>query len=97
MICIGADLFIRRELFEELEGFDKHIFMYFEDVELCKRLSDAGYQSYIIYGPDITHFVKASSTSQFSRVYNTASLVYCLQKEEICFSIKRYSNFAFLY
>ena len=85
---IGADLFIRRELFEELEGFDKHIFMYFEDVELCKRLSDAGYQSYIIYGPDITHFVKASSTSQFPRVYNTASLVYCLQKEESAFQLK---------
>lgn len=78
---IGADLFIRKELFEEIGMFNKHIFMYFEDVELCKRLYDAGYYSYLIPGPQIIHFVKSSSTSQFSRVYNTASLMYCIQKE----------------
>ena len=78
---IGADLFIRKELFEEIGMFNKHIFMYFEDVELCKRLYDAGYYSYLIPGPQIIHFVKSSSTSQFSRVYNTASLMYCMQKE----------------
>ena len=42
---IGADLFIRKELFEEIGMFNKHIFMYFEDVELCKRLLEAGYRS----------------------------------------------------
>ncbi len=78
---IGADLFISKELFEEIGMFNKHIFMYFEDVELCKRLYDAGYYSYLIPGPQIIHFVKSSSTSQFSRVYNTASLMYCIQKE----------------
>ena len=78
---IGADLFIRKELFEQIGMFSKHIFMYFEDVELCKRLYDAGYHSYLIPGPEIIHFVKSSSTSQFSRVYNTASLMYCIQKE----------------
>ena len=78
---IGADLFIRKELFEKIGMFNKHIFMYFEDVELCKRLHNAGYRSYLIPGPEIIHFVKSSSTSQFSRVYNTASLMYCIQKE----------------
>ena len=78
---IGADLFIRKELFEEIGMFNKHIFMYFEDVEFCKRLHDARYRSYLIPGPEIIHFVKSSSTSQFSRVYNTASLMYCIQKE----------------
>ena len=78
---IGADLFIRKELFEEIGMFNKHIFMYFEDVEFCKRLHDAGYRSYLIPGPEIIHFVKSSSTSQFSRVYNTASLMNCIQME----------------
>lgn len=77
---IGADLFIKKELFEKIGMFNKHIFMYFEDVELCKRLYDANYRSYLIPGPQITHFVKSSSTSQFSRIYNMASLMYCLQK-----------------
>lgn len=78
---IGADMFLRKTTFEELGGFDEHIFMYFEDVEFCKRLHTKGYRSYIIPGPDIVHLVKASSTSQFSRIYNIASLMYCLQKE----------------
>jgi len=78
---IGADLFIKKNLFEKIGMFNKHIFMYFEDVELCKRLYDIGCQSYLIPGPQIIHFVKSSSTSQFSRIYNTASLMYCIQKE----------------
>lgn len=78
---IGADLFIEKSLFDKLGGFDKHIFMYFEDVELCKRIANLGYQSYIVSGPHIVHFVKASSTSQFTRVYNMSSLMYCLRKD----------------
>ena len=78
---IGADMFVDKNLFKRIGGFDEHIFMYFEDVEFCKRLASLGLQSYVIPGPDIVHFVKASSTSQFSRIYNMASLMYCLRKE----------------
>ncbi|MCR8916741.1 glycosyltransferase family 2 protein [Bacteroides sp. ET225] len=31
----GADLFIRKELFESINGFDKDFFMYFEESYLC--------------------------------------------------------------
>lgn len=78
---IGADLFVDRLIFLNTGGFDKNIFMYFEDVELCKRINNLGYKSYIIPGPQITHLVKGSSSSQFSRVHNTASLIYCLSKD----------------
>lgn len=33
----GACLFITKKLFQELNGFDENFFMYFEDVDLCKR------------------------------------------------------------
>ncbi len=33
----GTALFISKELFKELNGFDENFFMYFEDVDLCKR------------------------------------------------------------
>ncbi len=33
----GAALFIRKDLFEKLAGFDENFFMYFEDIDLCKR------------------------------------------------------------
>lgn len=78
---IGADMFMSRELFQEVGGFNPRIFMYFEDVELCERISRLGKNNYLIPGPQIIHFVKSSSTSQFSRVYNTASLMYCLSNK----------------
>lgn len=77
---IGADLFISKNLFRKSGGFDQNIFMYFEDVELCRKLVDKGFKNYLIPGPQIVHFVKSSSTSQFARVYNTASLMYCIRK-----------------
>lgn len=79
---IGADMFISKKVFEKLGGFDKKIFMYFEDVELCKRSNKMGLQSFLIKGPKIIHLVGKRKTSQFMRIYNIASLMYCLQKEE---------------
>lgn len=78
---IGADMFIEKKLYDLVQGFDENIFMYFEDVELCKRIHDLGYFAYILKAGKIIHYVKSSSSSQFARVYNTASLMYCLRKE----------------
>jgi GT2 family glycosyltransferase len=38
----GAALFIRRDLFRRLGGFDEGMFMYFEDKDLCARARAAG-------------------------------------------------------
>ena len=38
----GACLLVRRELLEELDGFDERFFMYCEDTDLCRRCWDAG-------------------------------------------------------
>ena len=78
---IGADMFLRKDLFDAMNGFDEKIFMYFEDVELNKRIFNAGYESYLLKAGKIMHLSKSSSHSQFSRVYNMASLMYCLRKE----------------
>lgn len=84
---IGADMFIRKDLYDMMNGFDEKIFMYFEDVELCKRIFDAGYISYLLKAGKIIHLSKSSGPSQFARIHNMASLMYCLQKEmsRFCF------------
>jgi len=46
----GAVLFIRKNLFEKIDGFDKNFFMYFEDIDLCKRVRLEKYK--IIYFPN---------------------------------------------
>lgn len=40
----GTAVAIRRTAFEDLGGFDERFFFFVEDVDLCKRASDAGYE-----------------------------------------------------
>jgi len=46
----GSCLLVRRAAFEQVGGFDPAYFMYFEDVDLCARLAQAGWPS--VYVPD---------------------------------------------
>ena len=45
----GACILARRSLLEELGGFDEGFFMYCEDIDLCRRIRDAGYD--IVFEP----------------------------------------------
>ena len=39
---IGACMMMRRADFEEMQGFDERFFIYFEEVDLCKRVLERG-------------------------------------------------------
>lgn len=45
----GTALFVPKKLFDEIGGFDENFFMYFEDIDLCKRVRNLGKK--IIYFP----------------------------------------------
>jgi len=51
----GADLFIPRDVFNLLEGFDRNIFMYYEETDLQNRMSKLGLRRIVIAGPKIIH------------------------------------------
>jgi N-acetylglucosaminyl-diphospho-decaprenol L-rhamnosyltransferase len=64
---LGAALAIRRSAFEAVGGFDEGFFMYGEEVDLCRRLTAAGFE--IRYEPAATVIhVGGASTSQRSTV-----------------------------
>lgn len=51
-IVVGAAFFMRRSLFEALDGFDETFFMYFEESDLCQRSRDRGWQ--VLYAPHVS-------------------------------------------
>ncbi len=50
--CSGAAMLIRRSVLEEVGYLDERFFMYAEDLDLCKRMRDAGYL--ITYHPQVS-------------------------------------------
>jgi N-acetylglucosaminyl-diphospho-decaprenol L-rhamnosyltransferase len=59
---MGAALFIRRSVFQELGGFDERLFLYYEDVDLCARARTLGSKCYYLKDSRVTHFGRASSS-----------------------------------
>jgi hypothetical protein len=57
----GASMMIRRDLFQEIGGFDPEFFMYYEEIDLCRRVAINGYTSYYIPSARVTHLVNRSS------------------------------------
>ncbi len=65
---LGAVIFISSELFNNINGFDKDYFMFFEEVDLCKRVSNKGYK--IIYSPSLNiHHIGSVSGKKDYELY----------------------------
>ena len=58
---IGAFFFVRRRLFERLDGFDERFFVYLEDLDFSRRASLSGWGSY--YLADAQAYHKGGGTS----------------------------------
>lgn len=56
----GADSFIRRDIFEEIDGFDEDFFMYYEETDMFYRMRQNGYRLCILPDTTIIHLVQGS-------------------------------------
>jgi GT2 family glycosyltransferase len=61
----GAALFIRKNVFDKIGGFDEKYFMYYEDVDLCNRLSLSGYGIYFYPFSNIIHYKGENTNKSF--------------------------------
>ena len=61
-------MFIKRDVYEKVNGFDEDYFMYREDLDLCYRIKKAGYKIYYYPGTSIIHY-KGESTKKSSISY----------------------------
>jgi N-acetylglucosaminyl-diphospho-decaprenol L-rhamnosyltransferase len=51
----GACFALRRSTWERLEGFDEGFFLWYEDVDLAKRLLDAGFRNLVVGSARVAH------------------------------------------
>lgn len=93
----GASLIMPKKIFTELFGFDDKFFLYFEDVDLCKRLRATG--KIILSHPtfEVVHFGgQSSSSAKKQKTSYYASQVYYFQKHSGLvqnFFLKNYHRF----
>lgn len=89
----GGLLMIRRDVFEELKGFDEKIFMYTEDMELCYRAHLKGLEVYFYPDVMVLHKENASSSKTFAIVNIYKNLLYFYKKHR---SVEEYNTLKFL-
>ena len=76
----GACMLVRREVYEEVGGFDEGLFLYCEDTDLCRRLWEAEYA--VRYEPRavVRHVGGASSGAGETQAIAARSRVYYARK-----------------
>ncbi|HKP32546.1 MAG TPA: glycosyltransferase family 2 protein [Chitinophagaceae bacterium] len=68
-VLAGAFMMVRKEVLDKTGGFDERFFMYAEDIDLSKRIIDAGYKNYYLGNQSIIHF-KGESTQKDHKYVN---------------------------
>jgi GT2 family glycosyltransferase len=91
----GTAMFIRKELFEEVGRYDEIFFMYFEDMDLCRRIKKAGKK--ILYFPAFKVLHKSGGSygdKRFQKKHYYDSQEYYFKKnrpgaEHLCLKLLR--------
>lgn len=78
----GGCMLIKRDVFEEVGGFDEAFFMYVEDMELCFRVEQNGWEIYIDPSSVVTHAGQGSSDKTFAIVHIYKGLKYFYKKHK---------------
>lgn len=96
----GADLYISASLFKRIGQFDESFFMYFEETDLQKRISEQGLNNIIINDAQIIHlaggsFKKRTQPSNNGTMMIERSMFHYLKKNNK--SLSKYILFRFCY
>jgi GT2 family glycosyltransferase len=85
----GCFMFFRKDVFLEVGGFDTNLFLYYEEIDICKRVKDKGYKSVFYPKTFFTHFQGISTKNSVSKKSEILiSFLYVLKKD---FGVYRYN------
>lgn len=78
-ILVGAFMFMKKSVYESVDGFDEDYFMYGEDIDLSYKIKKAGFQNYYYGKTTVIHY-KGESTlkdkTYAKRFYGAMQLFY---------------------
>lgn len=60
----GACMLLRKSLWDSLGGFDEAVFMYAEDLDICRRVGASGLRLRYVAGESVYHYEGASSSQR---------------------------------
>jgi GT2 family glycosyltransferase len=76
----GGCMMVRKKMFDNLGRFDKHIFMYMEDMELCFRAKKEGLDTYFYPYVEVFHSSQGSSNRGFAVLHIYEGILYFYKK-----------------
>lgn len=90
----GSGLFIRKSLFEKLNGFDKKYFMFHEDIDLCWRARLLGYKIMAVKKAILYHAAGATTKGIIvsGRYQTTFTRRYLCERNNLRTLLKNYSS-----
>lgn len=78
-VLVGAFMLIKKDIYNEVGGFDEDYFMYGEDIDLSYKITQAGYQNHYLGSTTVLHY-KGESTKKddayFDRFYGAMQIFY---------------------
>jgi len=78
-ILAGAFMFLKKYVYEQVGGFDEDYFMYGEDIDICYKITKAGYVNYYLGSEVLLHY-KGESTQKdkayLDRFYGAMTIFY---------------------
>lgn len=62
---MGSAILLRKDLFEKLSGFAPEYFLYFEEMDLCRRAKELGYQVKYFHKIEVNHLGSVGSKKNY--------------------------------
>ncbi|HFK5553727.1 TPA: glycosyltransferase family 2 protein [Elizabethkingia anophelis] len=97
---LGADMFFKKDLFNQVGGFNPEYFMYYEEAEIQRKIYEKSYFNYILKNSKIIHLIAKSSdinnvkASNFKRITVNKSRVEYLKNIN---KLKYYKPYEYLF
>lgn len=89
----GCFMLFRTSVLNDIKGFDENIFMYTEDIDICRRVIDNGFETMVYPQVSVYHdHVKKSFLNFKNLTVYTKSAIYYFNKWGWIFDSKRKKN-----